>query len=256
MIPYIEPPALDLGPITIHAFGVLVALALVVGLEMFRRRATRSGLDAGVASRLSGWVLIAGVLGAHLVDRLFYNLGETLADPLSLFAVWEGISSFGGMLGGILGAWLFFRRHPQGHDTWRYLDAMAYAVPVAWLIGRIGCFLAFDHVGLPTGFFLGQEYRDGVVRHNLGLEEALYWIPVAAMVAYLGRRPRTPGVLAATVAILYAPGRFLLDFLRVSDDRVGGLIVSQYAAIALFLVGLCFLVRKAGPGSTRPKALC
>ena len=256
MIPYIEPPAVGLGPITIHAFGVLVALALLVGLEMFRRRATRTGLDARVASRLSGWVLVAGILGAHLVDRLFYNLGETLADPLSLLALWEGISSFGGMLGGALGAWLFFRRHPQGPDTWDYLDAMAYAVPVAWLIGRLGCFLAFDHVGLPTDFVLGQEYRDGVVRHNLGLEEALYWIPVAAMVAYLGRRPRAPGVLAATVAILYAPGRFLLDFLRISDDRFAGLVVSQYAAIALFLLGVGILVWKAGPGWRRAKALC
>ena len=251
MIPYIEQPGLDLGLIHIHAFGALVAAALLIGLEIFRRRSARAGLDAAVGSRLAGWILVGGLLGAHLVDRLFYNFGETLSDPLSLLILWEGISSYGGLIGGTVGAWLFLRRNPQGPNSWRYLDAVAYAVPFAFVLGRLGCFLAFDHVGAPTTFVLGQEYVDGVVRHNMGLEEALYWVVIATVTAVFGRTARRPGFFVGLVAVLYAPGRFLLDFLRISDERYAGLIVSQYASILVFAIGVWVLLRVV---RSRPKA--
>jgi phosphatidylglycerol---prolipoprotein diacylglyceryl transferase len=243
VIPYIQQPVLHLGPLSIHAFGVLVVAGVLVGLAIFRRRAARAGLDLDLGSRLAAWVLVGGLLGALVVDRLLYGPGETLADPLSLLAGWGGISSYGGILGGVAGAWLFFWRNPQGPDTWRHLDAAAYAFPVGLLLGRIGCFLAFDHVGAPTDFFLGQTYLDGVVRHNMGLEEALYLIVVSAAMIAVGRTPRRPGFLVGFLAVAYAPGRFLLDFLRVSDERHGGLIVSQYASIALMAAGLWILWR-------------
>lgn len=252
MLPYFEQPSLDLGPLTVHAFGALFALGVIVGIEVFDRRARKAGLDGDVARGLGLWLLVGGLVGAHLVDRLLYNFDETLADPLSLFLPWMGLSSFGGLFGGLLAAALFFRRHPQGRErTWRYLDALAYAVPFGWFLGRVGCFLAFDHVGTPTTFFLGQEYADGVVRHNLGFEEALYWLPIAAIMVFVGRRERSPGTLVGLLAVLYAPGRFLLDFLRVSDERHAGLLVSQYAAIALLLFGVWALwqARRAPPST-------
>lgn len=252
VIPYIEQPRLDLGPISIYSFGALVAAALLLGLEIFRRRTARAGLDPAIGSRLIRWTLVGGLAGAHLVDRLFYGFGETLANPLLLLMPWHGISSYGGLLGGTVGAWLFVRRHPQGPDTWRYLDAIAYALPFGFILGRLGCFLAFDHVGAPTTFFLGQEYLDGVVRHNLGLEEALAWIAIAAVVAVVGRTVRRPGVLVGLVAVLYAPTRFLLDFLRISDERHAGLLVSQYASLALFAAGVWVLVRIARSTRTVP----
>jgi len=243
MIPYIQQPSLELGPISIQAFGVLLAAAALIGLAIFRRRSTGAGLDREVGSQLVGWVLIAGFLGAHLVDRLLYNLGETLANPLSLLTPWEGISSYGGLLGGTVGALLFLRRHPQGEKNWRYLDAIAYALPFGFIVGRLGCFLAFDHVGAPTDFFLGQAYEDGIVRHNMGFEEALYWVGIAVAMAAFGRTARQPGLFVGLLAVLYAPGRFLLDFLRVSDERYAGLIISQYASVVLFAIGLWVLWR-------------
>ncbi|WP_437767860.1 hypothetical protein WMF27_16800 [Sorangium sp. So ce281] len=57
-----------------------------------------------------------------------------------------------------------------------------------WTAGRLGGFVAFDHPGKVTTFFLGQQYTDGLIRHNPGLEEALYMIPVTAVVVALGQR--------------------------------------------------------------------
>jgi phosphatidylglycerol---prolipoprotein diacylglyceryl transferase len=243
VIPYFEQPSLSLGPITIHLFGALLAVAILAGQAIMRRRALATGIDRKVADHLLGWVLVCGFLGAHLVDRLVYFPRQTWEDPLSLLKVWEGISSFGGFLGAVVGAALFVRRAGLGEASWRYLDAVAYAFPFGWIFGRLGCFVAFDHPGLPTSIFLGQMYKDGLVRHNLGLEEALFTIPLAALFLLLGKRPRAPGFFVGLLPILYAPFRFLTDFLRIVDVRYLGLTPGQWGALGLVVVGAMILRR-------------
>jgi len=254
VIPYFEQPSLPLGIVTIHAFGVLVAAAMLVGMRMVRRRAQADGLDPLLADRLVTWVLLGGFIGAHLVDRLVYFPAQTLAEPIRLLKFWEGLSSFGGFLGAIVGAVLFFRRSP-GQQRWRYLDAVAYGFPFGWIFGRLGCFVAFDHPGAPTRFFLGQMYRDQVVRHNLGLEEALYTVLIAALFYVLGRQGRRPpGFYVGVLAIVYAPVRFLFDFLRIVDVRYDGLTPGQWGALAVMGLGVFILVRayKKGEAEASP----
>lgn len=253
MIPYISQPALSLGLFTIHAFGVLVALAVLVGGRMVQRFALQHGLDPARAARLVSWILVGGFLGAHLVDRLIYHPVETLSRPWTLLELWNGLSSFGGFLGAIVGAALFFRREGLVTHAWRYLDAIAYGFPFGWIFGRLGCFLAFDHPGLPTRFVLGQADASGVVRHNLGLEEALFTVLLAAIFGWLGRRQRAPGFFVGLLAVLYAPVRFTLDGLRVADVRYGGLTPGQFGALALLVVGAAVLSHRnrSTPGPRR-----
>jgi phosphatidylglycerol:prolipoprotein diacylglycerol transferase len=241
VIPYFPQPSLHLGPITIHAFGVLVALAMIVGMRFVRRRAAADGIDPVKADHLVTWVLVGGFIGAHLVDRLIYYPRDTLADPISLIKFWDGLSSFGGFVGAIVGAILFLRRNPE-LPRWRLLDCVAYGFPFGWIFGRLGCTLAFDHPGAKTTFFLGQMYTDGEVRHNLGFEEALYTILIAALFHFLGKKGRRPpGYFVAMLAIVYAPVRFLFDFLRKNDVRYGGLTPGQWGALALIVVGVVLL---------------
>lgn len=237
MIPYFRQPTIDLGPLSIHGFGLLVVVAIMVGSWLVGRRARAEGVDAVLAGRLVGWLIVGGFIGAHLVDRLIYFPEETRRDPLTLLKVWAGISSFGGFLGGVAAAAIFIRREKIGAAYWRYLDAIAWAFPFGWFFGRMGCFVAYDHPGAPTDFFLGQTYSDGVVRHNLGLDEALAMIPIAALFALLGRRPRPPGFYVGLLAVVYAPVRFLFDFLRLVDVRYFGLTPGQWGSIALLLFG-------------------
>lgn len=243
MIPYFGQPVLEVGPIRVSLFSGLVLLAVVVGVVVLRRRARHEGLDPSAAERLVWWVLVGGFLGAHLVDRLAYFPTETLEDPWSLLRFWEGLSAFGGFLGAVIALALYLRRVDLRPHTRRYIDAVAYAFPFGWIVGRLGCFVAYDHPGTPTGLFLGQAYRDGVVRHNLGLEEALYTVLIAALFLVLGRRPRRAGLYTGLLAVLYAPGRFLLDFLRVGDALYAGLTPAQWGSIVLLPVGLAVIVR-------------
>jgi phosphatidylglycerol---prolipoprotein diacylglyceryl transferase len=279
VIPYFEQPQLELGPLTIHAFGVLVAAAVMVGYRVFRRQLAARGLDQLTGDRLFAFIVVGGFVVAHLVDRLIYHPQLTAQNPWTLLRFWEGLSSFGGFVGAVLGAWLFARRRQSRRDAggsaagvssrevwnpsrvpdqsdqapaWPYLDAVAYAFPFGWIFGRTGCFLAYDHPGAATDFVLGQTYSDGVLRHNLGLEEALFTIAVAALFAWLGRRPRHAGFYLGLLPILYAPFRFALDFWRLKDVRYGALTPGQWGAIALLLVGVWIFRRRPAGGPAAP----
>jgi phosphatidylglycerol:prolipoprotein diacylglycerol transferase len=238
MIPYFRQPSLHLGPLAIHAFGILVVCAVMLGTAILQRRALAMGLRDADSSRFVSWILLGGFAGAHLVDRFVYFPRETLVDPISILRFWEGLSSFGGFLGGTTGALLFFRRHARPGSAWKYADSFAYAFPFGWIFGRLGCFVAYDHPGRETHFWLAQRYSDGIIRHNLGLDEALYTVGIAVLFAALGRRPRFTGFFVALLLMVYAPFRFTVDFLRIVDVRYAGLTPGQYGCLALLALGL------------------
>jgi phosphatidylglycerol---prolipoprotein diacylglyceryl transferase len=222
-----------------------------VGTRIVRDRGHAAGLADTSVRRFLEWTLLAGFLGAHLFDRFVYFPGETAKDPLSLLRFWQGLSSFGGFLGGATGALLFLRKHAHPGTRWAHVDAFAYAFPFPWVLGRLGCFLAYDHPGLPTTFPLSEVYRDGVLRHNLGLDEALYTLLIALLFALLGRRPRPTGFYLGLFMVLYGPFRFTVDFLRIVDARYLGLTPAQYGSIALVVAGAALLALARSATRTR-----
>jgi phosphatidylglycerol:prolipoprotein diacylglycerol transferase len=241
MIPHFEQPSFSLGPITIHAFGVLVAIAVWVGYRVYNKKIVADGLDPHLGERLFTWLLVGGFIGAHLFDRLVYFPDRTLADPWSLIRIWETLSSFGGFIGAIIAARLFTKRMKLGATIWRYLDAIAYCFPFGWIFGRTGCFVAFDHPGKPTNFFLGEKDRHGVVIHNLGLEEMLFTVALAVIFFQLAKKPRHTGFFLGLLPLAYAPVRFVLDFSRTVDVRYAGLTPGQWGSIGLAGVGIFIL---------------
>ena len=154
MLPYFEQPAWHLGPLTIHAFGVVVAFAAWLGLTLVQQRFARLGLDPLFGQRLEGWMLVGGIIGAHVFSVLFY-FPRAGSDPWMILRFWEDISSFGGFLGGLIGALLCFYLRARNEDRrtkLAYLDAIAFVFPAALAIGRFGCALAHDHPGTVTRF--------------------------------------------------------------------------------------------------------
>ena len=266
MIPYFEQPSWDIGLLSIHAFGIAVAAALAAGMGIAGKRFTRLGLDPVIGQRLGTWVLIGGIAGAHLFSVVFYFPSKLRDDPWLLLRVWEDISSFGGIIGGLIGALLFFAfssRDDVKRTKFEYLDAIAFVCPTGLAIGRLGCALAHDHPGTVTAFPLAVslkttgalDYIAGVYSgagvplpqnasamgfHDLGLYEFLFLLLVvvpAFMV--LDRRRRPPGFYVIAFASVYLPVRFCLDMLRVADVRYSGLTPAQWVA-ALVLVLLPF----------------
>jgi phosphatidylglycerol:prolipoprotein diacylglycerol transferase len=236
MIPWFEFPSLHLGPVTIQSFGVLSALGILAAVELASRADRQLGNDRRVIPDFAIAGVAAGVVVGHLVHLFFYH-PEELADPWSLVKFWEGLSSMGGLLGGIAAAWAFFRLRRIPFR--RHADAFALGVAPGWGIARIGCFTVHDHPGVRTTFPLAVRFPDGP-RHDLGLYEAIVLLAIGALLWALHRRGVLRGRLLPVLALSYGVARFLLDFLRArdvayADARQLGLTFAQYFGIALVL---------------------
>ena len=277
MVPYFPQPGYHLiGPVTVHAFGAIVALSLVVGWRMAVARSRTKDLDPGLLEDLLFYVVLSGFVVAHLYSVLAYFPRQAMENPFLLLKFWEDISSFGGFAGGLLGLWLFFRFKARDADAatrLRYLDVIAYIFPFAWAIGRIACTVAHDHPGTITTFPLGislsspeaQAYIASFYReagrlaelpppaelskmafHDLGWYEFLYTLClIVPAFLVLDRKPRPPAFFLIAFPLLYVPARFFLDFLRIGDPTYFGLTPGQYAGIAVFLAAVFLMFRIA-----------
>jgi phosphatidylglycerol---prolipoprotein diacylglyceryl transferase len=263
-IPYLQIPELTIipkgffggypsGPFSIKPFGTLVAIGVYVGSYLATRQAKKLGLSDRVMTSFIAWVVGIGFLGGHMLDVIFYYPGQVLRDPMSLFRIWEGLSSFGGFTGAVIGGFLWKWRYKA--SILPYTDVIMSAFPAAWVFGRSGCSVAHDHPGLASDAWFAVQYPGGG-RFDLGLYEMLLTIPLALAFLWLRRKPRPWGFYVGAIAIAYAPVRFALDFLRVGepihettglvaavDPRYAGLTPAQWACFGLLSVGVYFFVR-------------
>lgn len=243
--------------IPVDPWATLVCIGFVAGLEVARNRAIKMGLDVRDVVDGAVFIVLMGFLVGHIVTVVAYHPERLAEEPImAILRVWEGFSSFGGFLGAVIGSALFYnvvRKRP----AWRHIDTIAFGFPVGWFFGRVGCGVVHDHVGAPTDFPLGMYFPKGhwaaqeaaMVRHELGLYEAAFMIPVIALFLYLGRRDRVPGFFAGLFAVLYAPVRFFLDFLRNTDlsgadARYAGLTPAQYGALVMLIAGIALLATR------------
>ena len=249
MLPYIEQPTLDLGFYRIEAFPVLVGAAVIAEFQIVMHRAPRLGIDRRTTSSLLGWTIFLGLLSAHLFDLFVYYPERFLENPWVLLMPWRGISSFGGMLGGLLGlAWLLHRRGLSTAQRLVFVDCLIFALPFTLALGRLGCALQHDHLGIASHHALAVAFPQGP-RFDLGVLEFLYvsLLCIVFLAADLWRWPA--GFFLGLFFALYGPVRFALDSLRIGDARYGGWTPGQYLSILATLGGLAVLVAVLARGS-------
>ncbi len=183
MLPFIRVADIQLGPLPIHTFGLLVATGVILGTSLTLRRARERGLDVDALNSFITWMLVCGFVIAHVFNDVFYEWKVVKEDPLRLLRIWESISSFGGFLGGFIGvmAWKYFEAVPWFKllpgvtmhklrlrktpvPVFPFCDLILSVFPVAWIFGRAGCTTAHDHIGAvaPPGTAIAVEapYED------------------------------------------------------------------------------------------------
>jgi phosphatidylglycerol:prolipoprotein diacylglycerol transferase len=261
MIPYYQTPSFELGPFHLEVFGVFVALGVWLAAEVLARQARREGLDSKPVQDFAIWGLIGGVVMGHWVHLFGYH-HEEIKSVWSIFTVWSGLSSFGGLLGGVLAAMIFFRVKKVPFS--KYADAFALGVAPGWGVARIGCFAVHDHPGVPSHLFFAVNFPAswGGPRLDLGLIDAIWLFSIAGLLFALRRRVLMKGLLLPLLAVLYAIGRFTFDFFRAYDlayidKRYFGLTPAQYGCMMLVVYAVWQFAR-AGRASARvesePKA--
>ena len=273
LIPYLSLPEIPLGflmripglgdlfdpshPPSIKPFGTLVALGVYVGAVVAKRRADERRLDPKKMTDLIFWVVAAGFIGGHVLDAIFYHPARVARDPLYVLRLWDGLSSYGGFTGALIGAWLW--RTIRGEKILPYGDVINSALPIGWMFGRAGCAVVHDHPGALSDSWIAVRYPMGqhyVGRLDLGLYEMLLTIPLVVAFAVLWRRDpfRPAGFYSGWMCVAYALVRFFLDFLRedaknnaAGDPRYGGLTPAQWACFGLLAIGV-YLLRIAAKG--------
>ena len=246
-------PEIDLGrfvtgPFTLHTYGVLLAIAFLAGLWVASRQAKRSGLDPTRITDMAVWVLIAGLLGAKLllvlVDWRYFT-----GDPGKLFSIFQsGGVFYGGLIGGILVAWWYARRHKL--PGWQTADVLAPGVILGQAIGRLGCFAAGCCWGAPTQVPWAVTFTDVYAARAVGtpldnplhpsqIYESLAAFLIFFFLLWLAPRKRFQGQVTLAYVGLYSAVRFALEFFRGDPDRGtwfrGVLSTSQLIAIVLLL---------------------
>jgi phosphatidylglycerol:prolipoprotein diacylglycerol transferase len=271
-IPYFQVPTLTLGPLTLDSWATLVALGFIAGLELVRARGIRLGLD--VRDVVDGLLVTVGLgfVGGHLMHVLAYNPQQLQEQGImALIKVWGGFSSTGGFLGAVVGGVLFYTLI-RPRPFWIHADNMMWGFPFAWTAGRTGCFTAHDHIGslsegpLAVAFtpeFYRLRYGSGLdaalmgPRHDLGLYEALWTALIAGAFWALRKRDLRPGFFMALWCAMYAPFRFVLDFLRNgdlpgADVRWSGLTPAQWIMLAMTATGLWLVWKLRQPLPAAP----
>ncbi len=248
MIPYFRYTVIPLGAINIQVWGLFVSLGIIIALIVGIREGRRRGLDAGVLTDFATWIMVPALIFARLGHAFAYEPSAFLHDPLKILRLWEGgMSSFGGFLGALIGALLFVKVHKI--DFHAHADVAAFAFPLGYGCGRIGCFLIHDHPGTLSHSLLAVQYPGGA-RLDHGLLLSLLGFAIFGFFLLIKRQQpdkRQKGFLPLLM-IIYGAVRFILDFYRAwdlpgSDVRYFGLTPGQYGSILLFLGGIALYVR-------------
>jgi prolipoprotein diacylglyceryl transferase len=241
----------ELGPLRIHAYGIMLLLAIAACVWLTGVRWVRRGGDWDLIFRVAVWGVAAGIVGARAY-HVVTSWDEVPDEWWGPFAVWEGgLGVWGGIgLGVIVGA-IVVRR--SGESVRALMDVVAPGLLLAQAIGRIGNWWNQELFGKPTDLPWALEidpehrpvgYFDDATFHPTFLYELVYNLVGVAVLLLLDRRFRfRPPALFALYVSIYTFGRFFIEMLRIDPSHEWGpWRLNGWVALALFVCSTAFFV--------------
>lgn len=250
----IDPIIGTIGPLQIHWYGVIMAIAVLVGLWLVARGLVKRGIRRDHALGIAVIAVPCGVIGArllHVLDNIgFYrhHPGQILSGPL------VGLAIYGVVAGGLFGLVVYCRWKKL--PVLKVLDATALAFPVGQIIGKFANIINGDTWGYPTNLPWGFTYVNphaflpanllGVPTHPTPVYEQLWLLVVLGVLLYLVPRLKTPGMAILAYLGLYSAGRFFLSYFRVNNVLALGLREAQIVALVVIvlLIPTAYLLRR------------
>jgi phosphatidylglycerol---prolipoprotein diacylglyceryl transferase len=254
------PVLFHLGPLTVYSFGLMMALGFLAADYVIRLECVRRGLDPEYSSSIVIASAVMGLIGSRLY-AILDDLPTYLADPKTMIFSGSGFVFYGGMIGGILGAYLVSRWYRIGFGM--TMDMCAPALAIGQAIGRMGCQLAGDgDWGLPSTVPWAMAYPRAIVGWNsetvLKLDEhyrlvsgyfpgvRVHPAPVYETILYLGvfyilwsmrKTSFPPGRLIYWYLVLAGGARFLVEFWRINPRVFYMFSEAQIIALAMMVLG-------------------
>lgn len=243
--------AVSIGNFAIHWYGIMYALAFIVGWNIAQKLEVFSVLKLTKKqwSQVVNYVFLGVILGGRLGYMVLYAFSDWLADPLLVFRIWEGgMSSHGGFMGVIIA--LLLLHYCKRIPLLPLVDVLVVPIAIGLAFGRFGNFINQELYGPVTTLPWGM-YFDGAdgLRHPTQLYAIgnNVLIALACGMCLLRFGKRLPGVATATFLLGYAVLRFLVEFVRVpthSSFTFGALELTrgQLYSIPIFLLGVGLLL--------------
>jgi phosphatidylglycerol:prolipoprotein diacylglycerol transferase len=251
-------PVIHLGPLAIHWYGVMYAIAFYVAYRFaVVPLAQRAGVARDTVSKITVWTIVIGLIGG----RLYYVVQQPdlfshyLPNPIHIIAFWEGgMAFFGAIIAGFITLAICAWRY--GLNPWLALDGGAAFAVVGQPIGRIGNLINGDILGSPSTLPWATAYAnpDAILQQGFQLctpttrciayqpaaaYEALATIAIGVVLLLLYRRRVPLGVIAITYVAAYAISQLIVFEFRASEPAVLlGLRQAQWTSIGVLVIGV------------------
>ena len=259
-----HPELFRLGPFVVRYYGLMYVIALLLGILLLRLEAKRRGLPPERVVDAAFCAFVSGFVGGRLYYVIF-KWGYYSANPLKIFAIWEGgMAIHGGIAGGMLGLWLYARSH--GLSVRMLWDMAVPALILGHALGRFGNFMNGDAHGyplrspqlpewlqrfpewmgvvFPPSSVAGREFGQ-VALHPVMLYELVLNLFGFVLLWNLRKSDRLPeGGLAGVYLIFYACVRSFTSLFRADDLYLGPLRLPHVVSIVMVAAGL-YLLRKS-----------
>ena len=260
-IPSPSSGSVHIGPLRLNAYGLMIALGVIVAVRIAGRRAeSRDVATMDEFSSIGMWGVVAGIIGGRAY-HVVTSLGSFRGRWVETLYVWHGgLGIWGGIaLGVLVGMW---KAKQLGRDPLWIVSCAAPAIAVAQAIGRWGNWFNQELFGKPTTLPWALEvsaakakaagYAAGTTFHRTFLYESVGCLLIAWALLRIERRTDPArGRLFLVYVALYTAMRFFIEGLRIDPaHRAGGLRLNQWVSIAVFLAAVTSLIisrRRSAP---------
>ncbi|GLI85144.1 prolipoprotein diacylglyceryl transferase [Rossellomorea marisflavi] len=256
----IDPIAFELGPISVHWYGVIIGLGIALGMYMVIRESKRQGLHPDTFIDLLVWAIPIAIISARIYYVAFEWNNYYADHPEDIIKIWNGgIAIHGALIGSVLTTIVFAK--VRGLSFWKLTDIAAPSLIVGQAIGRWGNFINqeahgrevsrqfLENLHLPR-FIIDQMYIDGAYYHPTFLYESLWNVVVLILLLIIRRKVKSlrRGELFLTYVIGYSIGRFFVEGMRTDSLMLGDFRFAQVISVALIVAAIVTMIyrRKTG----------
>lgn len=252
-IPSPSSGIVKIGPISLHAYGLCIALGMLAAVTWTSKRWVAQGGSQNDVGKVATFALPAGVVGARIY-HVVTDYRSFKGHWFRALKVWEGgLGIWGGIaLGTVVGLLVARQKHLS---LTALLDAAAPALPLAQAIGRWGNWFNQELFGrpstLPWAVEIAPRHRPDAYKifttfHPTFLYESFWNLCVVALILVVQRKfsdRLKPGRLFAVYVAGYTFGRFFIERMRTDDaTKILGQRVNVFVAAVLFLIAMFFVV--------------
>ena len=236
---------LNLGPLTIHYYGAIIALGLLLGAAYSCKRSAQFGLKEDDVLDGFLWVTPLAIVCARIYYVAF-SWADYKDNPIEVFYIWNGgIAIYGAVLGAILGMWILCKVKKLKFTT--VLDLILTAFLIGQSIGRWGNFMNREAFGAATDSYFRMGLYNSVAGqweyyHPTFLYESLWNAVGFVLLHFLSRKRQYDGQIALGYAAWYGLGRTFIEGLRVDSLWWGPFRVSQVLAAVTCITAVIILL--------------